>query len=144
MGYNARITKSTVVIPASRLDVTLQRWKGLNRQENNHLKQGGSYHGGKQRVWWFSWMDEDYDTKVQSVADVLDMLGFDYVSYTADGSVEITGYDSKMGQEELFFATIASGIPEGQYINWIGEDGHTWQWLFTGGQLVKKNGQVVF
>jgi hypothetical protein len=125
MGYNVQIKHSTAVIPAEHKDEVLQIWKDLNKPENNHLKRGGSWSKGEQNVWWYSWMPSNYDLTVTSVEDVLNELGFE-TELDHEGNVLICEYDSKRGQESLFFNRVAHLI-KGQ-IMWEGEDGSTWVW----------------
>lgn len=131
MGYYVRLTDSEVTLKNEHLPEILQRWKDLNKPENNHLKHGGSWDGGKQTQWWFSWMDADYDKTVNSAEEVLEMLGFEY-DVTDEGNVHITNYDSKTGSEDLFMKTIADLIEPGSTMLWHGEDGATFAWYFNG------------
>ena len=131
MGYYVRLTDSEVKLKNQHLPEILQRWKDLNKPENNHLKHGGSYSGGKQTQWWYSWMDADYDKKVNSAEEVLEMLGFEY-DITEEGDIHIINYDSKTGSEDLFMKTIADLIAPGSTMLWHGEDGANFAWYFNG------------
>lgn len=134
MGYYVNLQRSTVVIPAGVRDEVLKRWKELNDPKNDHLKNGGSYSGGKKNQSWYSWMSPDYDKECNSPEDVLKELGFD-VETDEDGNISMISYDSKTGQEDLFFKTIADLIPAGQYMGWQGEDGAIFIWLFDGSKM---------
>lgn len=143
MGYNVRIIASTLTLPWEYLPEILERWKDLNKPENNSIKNGGSYSGGKQTNYWFSWMDENYDQTCDSVEDILEMLGFDG-DPTMDGDIRVTSYDGKTGQEDIFFRRIADLIPEGQSVTWLGEDDDLWQWKFTGTGMNQAKAQINF
>ena len=123
MGYYVKIVKSTCVIPNENKEEVLQIWKDLNKPENNHLKNGGSWKSGEQTAWWYSWMDADYDQTCHSVDDVLDQLGFDY-GLSDNGDVAIGGYDSKSGQEDVFFEAVEHLLVGD--IEWMGEQGEEW------------------
>lgn len=134
MGYYVDIQKSDVVLQAEDLNEILDRWKELNSPKYNHLKSGGSYSGGKQTSWHYSWMPENYDKEVESAKDVLDLLGFDS-EYDYDGNLHVKYYDSKTGNESVFFEKIADLVPVGQSILWHGEDGAQFLWYFDGKDL---------
>lgn len=127
MGYYVKIKKSNVVFPAKNLPTILQIWKDLNKPENDAKKNGGSYKGGECVEKWYSWMEKDYDKTCNSVEEVLYMLGFD-TDTIDNGDVLITGYDSKTGQEDLFFEAVRDYITG--TITWQGEEGETFKWKF--------------
>jgi len=125
MGYCVTIKHSTATIPNKNRDEVLQIWKDLNKPENDHLKRGGAYRDGKKHTAWYSWMPANYHETVESVEDVLTELGFETELGPFD-EVLICNYDSKRGQEELFFKRVAH-LMTGQ-IQWEGEAGGTWVW----------------
>lgn len=131
MGYYVQLTDSDVILKQQVQEEILQRWKELNKPENNHLKYGGSWVGGKQVTWHYSWMDKDYDKKVDSPQEVLEMMGFEY-DINEDGDIYITNYHSKTGSEDLFLKTIADLIEPGSTMLWHGEDGANFAWYFNG------------
>lgn len=96
-------------------------------------KRGGG--GGKA---WYSWMPEDLRT-IPTVQDVFRELGFEVEVEGESGDVLIGNYDSKMGQEEVFFAAAAPFIEDGEY-EWKGEDGEFWKWSFHGGKMFYLSG----
>lgn len=136
MGYNVNLTDSTVVLEAKNQDEILHRWKDLNKQENNHLKHGGSWSGGRQTQWHFSWMPHDYDQTVESVEEVLELLGFEF-SQEDNGDIAVVNYDSKTGNEDLFFKTISDLIKPGSTMMWHGEDGANFAWYFDGKEMLE-------
>ena len=75
MGYYVRIVKSTAMVPAGNLERVYQIMCELNN--HNELKQGGSWTGGKQTGWWFSWMDANYPETCKDAFEIFKMLGFD-------------------------------------------------------------------
>lgn len=122
MGYYVQIVKSTLRIPAMNKDLVLATWKAMNLPKYDHLKQGGSY--GKESS-WYSFMSPTYDAECNSCEDVLDQLGFAY-DHSADGDILIVGYDSKMGQEELFFKAVEHYVRGS--VTWVGDDGDIFKW----------------
>jgi len=101
-------------------------------------KQGGSF-SAKETRRWYSWMPEDLRT-IPTVQDVFIELGFEVEVEGDTGDVLIGNYDSKMGQEEVFFAAAAPFIEDGDY-EWQGEDGAFWKWSFTDGKMFYLSGR---
>lgn len=130
MGYYVEIVESTAYIPAHLTALAYERMCELNKR--NDLKLGGSWFGGEQREWWFSWMDPNYPETCKDAQEVLEQLGFEVskmIEVGVDGfGLKIVGYDSKTGQEDLFLCVIKDLI-HGK-IKWEGEDGE--KWVFTG------------
>lgn len=133
MGYYVEITEAHAVIPKENLDEAYRRLCDLNKQDD--LKAGGSWQGGRQIGRWFRWMPSDYDETCSDTADILETVGFDFEN--SDKGLEITHYDSKTGDEGLFIATIADLFLEESYIDWRGEDGEIWRWVFGGGEQMQ-------
>ena len=100
-------------------------------------KQGGSF-SAKETRRWYSWMPEDLRT-IPSVQDVFIELGFEVEVESNTGDVLIGNYDSKMGQEEVFFAAAAPFIENDEY-EWTGEDGDFWKWSFADGKMFHLSG----
>lgn len=119
MGYNVCIVESDVVIPAVHLERVFKIFQFINRPEFNELKNGGGYDGAK-KTYWYSWMNDQESCK--NAREVIELLGFSVEE--SDDGLAITGYDSKMGQEDLFLGVIGHLIT-GE-IQWVGEDGETW------------------
>lgn len=103
----------------------------------NENKHGGSYSAAETR-YWYSWMPEDLRT-IPTVQDVFRELGFEVEVEGESGDVLIGNYDSKMGQEEVFFAAAAPFIESDEY-EWTGEDGDFWKWSFTDGKMFYLSG----
>lgn len=134
MGYNVTLSASNVELPREKLDQIYQIWCAINAPQFNKLKHGGSWSGGKETAKWYSWMDEDYPSTCKNVKDILDMLGF-YYTEEDTGNIKIEGYNSKTGQEDLFFVAIAHLLPDST-IDWNGEDGDRFTWEFKDGKMI--------
>lgn len=101
-------------------------------------KRGGAYFsGGKQTASWYSWMPEDLRT-LPDTRSVFETLGFE-IEESDNGDIVIGHYDSKIGQEEVFFAAAAPFIEDGGY-EWTGEDSAFWTWEFIGGTMFRREG----
>lgn len=125
MGYWVKITSSNLVINECEKPAIFQAWCDLNDSKYDGQKSGGQYANGGKTKSWYSWMDADYDKICKTVEDILDMLGFEY-----SGNLKIDGYDSKTGQEDIFFRELAKHIETPAIIGWEGEDGDRYYWAF--------------
>lgn len=103
----------------------------------NKAKRGGSSGGGEAPRFWYSWMPEDLRTLPDTKA-VFAELGFE-VNDDENGDLLISCYDSKTGQEDVFFAAAAPFIEDDEY-EWTGEDGAFWLWKFEDGKMYVRNG----
>jgi hypothetical protein len=101
-------------------------------------KMGGSFGGDAKPVRWFSWMPADLRTLPDAKA-VFAELGFE-VRDDENGDLLISCYDSKTGQEEIFFAAAAPFIEDNEY-EWTGEDGSFWKWHFEDGKMAIYDGR---
>lgn len=142
MGYYVTGSPSDCFIPADNVDEAYQRLMNLNSSKYNHLKAGGSWANGKQTSFWYSWMPESFEG-FNSLEDILEAIGFD-CEVAENGDVYLGCYDSKSGQEELLISEIADLFDHSSLYTWNGEDGETWQWLFTSAGLVVQSGTVVY
>lgn len=125
----------------------------LNKYD--HLKSGGSFGGENDAKSsrpaglnyhprkWFSWMDADYPSKLNTAIDILQSLGFD-LSFDEYGNIVHMHYDNKAGQQDLFLEVIAPYVKDGSYIIWRGEDGAIWKDIFDNGTMKTSAGRVVF
>lgn len=101
-------------------------------------KNGGSWDSSGKTHSWYSWMPENLRT-IPTVQDVFRELGFEVEVEGESGDVLIGNYDSKMGQEEVFFAAAAPFIEDGEY-EWVGEDNEFWKWSFHDGKMFHLQG----
>jgi len=139
MGYYVRTAQCTVVIPAQHLERVYEILCNLNKY--NELKRGGSWSGGKQTKWWFSWMDENYPETCNDAMDIFKMLGFD-CEYNNQGDLCLLHYDQKTGQEDLFLKVIANYATG--MIRWVGEDGEIWDTDFDGDSVIDGECREIF
>lgn len=131
MGYYVNLVESTVVLSKSNLD---EMFRCFHRLEVNydHMKRGCGYNNGQVYEKWFSWMN-DWTKECEDAVDVVNRLGF--VLYEYDDHWKVSDYDNKMGQEDLFFRSIAHLVNDGSYMCWEGEDEEKWGWVFEDGKM---------
>jgi hypothetical protein len=135
MGYYISISDADWFMSAKHEAAALQTLKDLNKPENDRLKGGGSWSGGEKTSLWYAWMPSDYDQHVVSVAQVLEMLGFEVTA--TDAGTRILFYDNKVGNENVFLAALAPYVEDECYIVWTGEDGERWRYLYTDGKMIE-------
>jgi len=134
MGYYVKISKSSLTIAASTKPSIYKVWCDLNDLKYNAQKRGGSWSSGGQASWNYSWMDEDYPSSCQTMEEILDMLGFEF-TVTEKGDIKDLKYENKTGQEQIFFKALAPYITRPALINWRGEDGARYSWIFGDGKF---------
>lgn len=131
MGYYVSGYSEDFRLKAGQDKAIMDQMRELNKRDD--LKQGGSYGPNGAREYWFSWMNNaDFDTN--DIANFLEAVGFDYEKDENGDIIHLT-YDSKIGQEDLFFAVMAPFIENGSKIHWRGEDYEQWGWKFEGGKM---------
>lgn len=128
MGYYVNIVESTARIPARILGRVYEIMCSLN-ETHDHMKRGGN-----QTKKWFSWMDANYPETCEDAQAIFEMLGFE-TEYNSAGDLLLTGYDSKMGQEDLFLKAIENYVI-GE-ISWVGEDNNQWTTEFYGDDVIE-------
>lgn len=132
MGYYVQIVNGRFRIPKANLQRAYEKMCALNVTHHDQ-KQCGSWSVGTKTQSWFSWMDPNYPETCKTAHEVLEALGF-HCHYDDQGDLIVDGYDSKMGQEDLFMAAIKEEA-EGSLV-WRGEDGATWTTTFVGDTVI--------
>jgi hypothetical protein len=111
--------------------------KDLNHR--HELKTGGKWpkSGDPYEDSWFAWMPQRYheDTSLTSVADILELLGFEVNEIDSDEWMTYAlVYDNKTGAEDVFIKALADNGADVN-IEWTGEDGEHWQVMTKDGVL---------
>lgn len=142
MGYYVRY-EGTITVPPAKHDNILEALKNLNHRHD--LKHGGAFGANVSpdpyESRWFSWMPPRYHEQVESVWDVLELLGFDGTP-NESGVYEVY-YDSKTGDEDLFLEELVRNGGEVDLYA-TGEDDHHWHLISEDGQLRSRTGRVVY
>lgn len=143
MGFYVETVSVDVTIPAAKLPEALQVLKDLDKPENNHLKGGGSWSGGVQTGWHYSWMNGDWAETAKSCSEIFQKLGFTD-TYENENGLELGYYDSKTGNEDVFLNAVAPFVDAGSYVEWRGEDGSVWKNVFDGQKMKTLSGRIVY
>ena len=154
MGYYIQITKCNVFMSKDNFDKAYQAAIDLNQADS--LKSGGGwsaegltsddprpkgldYHPSR----WFSWVDADYHIKCKTLDDVLKEFRFETM-YDDDGNLINLHFDCKVGDETLLLTAISPYFKDGSSIEWRGEEGETWKYIFTDGKIREQQGVIVW
>lgn len=142
MGYYVTTESIDIIISKDLLEPAYKAVLAMN--ESDELKQGGRHGPNSERKFWFSWMPEDLST-LADMKEVLINLGFE-VTINDDGDLVVGHYDSKIGQEDLFFHFIAPFVKEYSYAMWKGEDNAHYKWEFENGKMrvIRGESEVVW
>lgn len=114
MGYYIHTEDCTLRIPAANLAAAWDRFVELDKRKDLQHHRGEGLVG-------FSFLPVNFTENIDSVAGVLEALGFDVQQDADDADLYIHAYNDKAGQEDLFLFAL-SGLMDG-YIEWMGEDG---------------------
>jgi hypothetical protein len=150
MGYYITLKDSSVAIPMEHAEAALEAIHKLG-ETHDHLKRGGAWSNGEKTKKWFSWMPADL-REITTLKDMLETIGFEVAYNSPQDQLNITGYDSKTGQEDLFIWALTPYIvhqdidarndgvmPE---MEWLGEDGATYLWKFTDKKFIRSYSTV--
>jgi hypothetical protein len=107
---------------------------------------GGSWHKEGKTASWFAWVNTDAVRR--AVMDRDFRLVFEEWGYETNHKEEsdvilcelnIRQGSAKIGDEEKFFAAIASVVEDGSFIDVVGEDGSKWRWMWEGGKFFSQD-----
>lgn len=111
MGFYARVTKSTVVLPFIHTPTIVTRWKALKSTRP-------------------AFMPDNYDTTSHTTQEILTLLGFEHETLVT-GDIKVVDFDNKSGAEENFFKAIEDLIPASTIV-WASDEHEHWTWVFNG------------
>lgn len=140
MGYYVDATASEWVVPETAEVLAAIKEMPVKMKR---IQRGGSWSKGGMKESWFSWVNDNDILNAESVEEVFGHFGFETreidARFTAhDGpAFEISGYSSKLGQEELLLAVVAPFCAEGSYVEWRGEDGEEWMFQVKNKKMVR-------
>jgi len=138
MGYYVRANCLPFRMKKKNFDEAYRLMCELNNLPDSE-KRGG---GNNER--WFSWMDANYPETCADFLAILDALGFHPEFDKLTGDIVDLEYDSKIGQEDLFFRAIGHLVEPNSFIYWEGEDGEKWRWVFDGKGMSTQHGLVTY
>jgi hypothetical protein len=137
MGYYVELEEADFKIPET--PEVLAALKAMPAKYKE-VQRGGSFGGGGTQEKWFSWIDDKTILDSPTVSHIFEALGFE--TDTIDGFVHLNGYSSKVGQEDLFLATVSPFMAEGSYTEWKGEDDARYKYIVKDGALWAAEGKA--
>jgi hypothetical protein len=140
MGYYIYTTESDFRIKKEDFGKAFDRACELNRHDE--LKGGGTFARDGVRERWFSWVTPNYHETCSTFAEVL--TEFRLEPMYQDGDIVELNFESKIGDEDVLLAYIAPFVQDGSYIEWQGEDGDRWRYVFRGGVMYVSHAKVTF
>jgi hypothetical protein len=102
-----------------------------------HPKSGDLY---KDR--WYSWTSTEALREATSLEDFIGQF-VEFVVIDDDGSLSMC-FESKTGNERELFEALAPFIAPGSFIEWCGEGGEHYKWIFDGTAMRVAYGEVVY
>jgi hypothetical protein len=141
VGYCISLTDSRFKINAAD---KMAAYKAVERLDQTGKKGGGSYAGGMQTQAWFSWVDADFMARSETLEDIFDHWRYPVGNDNDGNIVEIEFTGEKIGDENQLFAAIAPFVEHGSYLEYQGEDGAMWRYVFEGGQFREVSATVVW
>lgn len=111
--------------------------------QKTELMRGGRYENGKKVEGWFSWVDMTY-VKSDDIEEIFKAWGFETDFDDQGNIVGLNFFFEKSGQEDLLLGAVAPYVKDGSYIEFMGEDGFRWKWVFENGIMVEKKGRFVW
>lgn len=139
MGYYITLTEANASIKKEHANDVIRAWAELNQL--NMLKSAGVNRKsaitgvyGKAES-WFSWMsnwtpshDDFFDTEPKTLEVIKTLQELSFEVENTEETINIVGYDSKIGQEKLFFIAIAKYLEDDFHIYFEGEDEEVFSW----------------
>jgi hypothetical protein len=144
MGYCMDLRASKFNIPESLKAKALEAIKGIMGPENRHKMHGGSWTGGKQTGWWYSWVKDEDVLKCITLDSAMALWGWP-VELDAAGNVDGIRFEGeKIGQEDEMFKAIAPYVEDGSYVEMGGEDGALWRWSWARGKFYERSAIITW
>ena len=160
MGYCIDATVNDVVIPGAKVEGAVAALTEL-MDEAHVMGEGGSWQGGQRHSAHFSWVNTDevlghlarkdlakaieswrWACGAPDEKDDLEILADAYVPHQ-DVKVDYFAGE-KMGQDDVFWETLAPFVQEGAMIEFRGEDDARWRYIFTGDGMKVQTGETVW
>lgn len=147
MGYYIKTTESDFCIREKDIPKLFELVKELMSGMKN--AKGGSWQGDVQTGRWYAWVDTAEVLRATTIEQMFRAWRYDLIHVRdildENGDVVKNYYlstensEAKIGDEEVFFSTIAPVVYQGSYLNVEGEDGAKWRWLWEDGKFFSQD-----
>jgi hypothetical protein len=159
MGYHVEVSIEEVTIPAGKVGAALTALASLMGQVQEK-GGGGSYVPGKEPVKHYSWVTTATCLNHLTERNLIGFL-FEWRYEASEGDpmtpveqlaqgqefcdVSVDYFDGgKWGDDEHLWKALAPFVEDGGVIEFKGEDGHYWRYVFGGGTMTEQTGTVVW
>jgi hypothetical protein len=146
MGYYVTVEESKLEWkPDTNLNMVLRHIKQTMFNDNKFVEQhasGGSWSGGKKTSTHYAWINMDEAKATKTIYEMINQF-VDDVDNSEDPVFYIS-MDSKTGQESVLFEQLAPFIKAGSFVDWRGEDGMHFRWMFDGETMKEVQGTITY
>jgi len=134
MGYCISLKEAKFRIPQCSVYDALQALKSLAGKET--IRDSSGRH--------FSWVHTQTFLDAETLREAMEAWRWP-VEVDWDGNiVDIDFAGQKLGDDELFFRTLAPFVEDGSYIAIQGEDDDIWRWVFENGQMREQHAVITW
>lgn len=133
MGYHVEIVDSKIYLRSFYFKDACESLKKTGFLEQSDKMTGSRYENSKCVERFYAGVNMTDLTNCIEAGDlpgVFRCFRFD-VKLDSSGDIVDIGYCGKSGDQEHFLACICQEFNEGDYIQWRGEDGEMWRYLFS-------------
>jgi hypothetical protein len=142
MGYYVSMNVN-LTIPADKVADCLKAINDLHTTDHREEMSGGSFQGGQQTAWHYSWVSHPPEGGFPNLVAAFDEWRYS-AAETDLGDVEIQYFQGeKWGNDEVLFNAIAPFVNEGR-IEVTGEDNDRWKYEFDGETFSRFDGEYVY
>ena len=132
MGYEVCITKSKVRLSKKYFKEACDYLLSTSFLEENDKMSGMRSKNGEIIERYYAWVDMDRFKNALEKGDLPEAFhwfGFDYLT-DDDGNIVELLFDNKAGDEEHFLNCLREYFDEDDFIEFEGEDGRKWKYVF--------------
>jgi hypothetical protein len=140
MGYNCTLRYFNCELTLRQQTTIIEYLRKTGFTVNQGYMTGGSYNSNNERrEAWYVYADMDdlkYGIETNDLVAVFDAFG--YSASCPQGSTTITdlSYHGDTGDSSWLFDSIAKALPDLKgYIEWFGEEGDHFRWVFKDGEV---------
>ena len=149
MGYNCTLRYINFELTQSQQTTIIEHLRKTGFTVNQGYMTGGSFNSNNERrEAWYVYADMDdlkYGIETNDLVAVFDSFG--YSSSCPSGSTTITdlSYHGDTGDSSWLFYAIAQALPDlTGYVEWAGENGDLFRWVFKAGEVEESTPRIVW
>jgi hypothetical protein len=135
MGYCIQLQDGHLTIKAENKAAALEAVKRMDPRTGH-----GWWNGEAQ----FSWVDHQDVVKASTLEEALGLWHFPPVLSEAGDIIALEYEGEKIGDEIKLFATLAPFVENGSHVEFLGEDGERWRYVFDNGGFREQQGETTW